>query len=73
MIAESEGFVVNNINALEKLYLSSGSDIRHVINALQTWRMRTSELKYDEVSSEISHGEKDSSVRQTRYSIYLLY
>ena len=72
MIAESEGFVVNNINALEKLYLSSGSDIRHVINALQTWRMRTSELKYDEVSSEISHGEKDSSVRQTRYSIYLL-
>ena len=65
MIAEKEGFHVQNANALEKLYLSSGNDIRHVINALQTWRMRTSELKYDDVTSEIGHGEKDSSVRQT--------
>ena len=65
MIAEKEGFNVQNDNALEKLYLSSGSDIRHVINAMQTWRMRTSEIKYDEVNSEILHGEKDSSVRQT--------
>lgn len=64
-IAEKEGFDVQNENALEKLYLSSGSDIRHVINAMQTWRMRTSEIKYDEVASEIRHGEKDSSVRQT--------
>jgi replication factor C subunit 1 len=65
MIAEAEGFDVKNENALEKLYLSSGNDIRHVITALQTWRMRTSEIKYDEVSSEIGHGEKDASVRQT--------
>ena len=47
---QAEGFDVKNENALEKLYLSSGNDIRHVINALQTWRMRTSEIKYDEVS-----------------------
>jgi len=65
MIAEKEGFHVQNENALEKLFLSSGNDIRHVINAMQTWRMRTDQIRYDEVAAEISHGEKDSSVRQT--------
>ena len=47
---QAEGFDVRNENALEKLYLSSGNDIRHVINALQTWRMRTNEIKYEDVS-----------------------
>jgi replication factor C subunit 1 len=65
MIAEAEGFRVQNEGALEKLYLSSGSDIRHVINALQTWRLRTSELRYGDVSGEIARGDKDASVRQT--------
>ena len=65
MIAESEGFRVHNENALEKLYLGSGNDIRHVINALQTWRMRTSDIRYDDVAAERAGGGKDSSIQQT--------
>jgi replication factor C subunit 1 len=63
-IAREQGFDVQNEAALEKLFEASNADIRHTINALQTWRLKTSKLEYGSVQAEVAGGGKNQSVMQ---------
>ena len=60
----SAGFNVQNEAALEKLFEASNCDIRHTINALQTWRLKTDQLEYNSVAGEVAGGGKNQSVMQ---------
>jgi len=64
-IAKQEGMNVPNSNALEKLLESANGDIRHVINAMQTWNMRTSTISYGDVANELKQGGKEAAVLQS--------